>query len=63
MAKCQHSPRGIVTNQPSEYDPTRPHASISTCERPTCIAASVKWVAGKTNETATFRPFGSAVTA
>lgn len=58
--KCQHKPRGIVTNQPDGYDPSRAHASISTCDRPECVATSIAWVASKTNETATFKAFGGA---
>lgn len=60
MAKCRHKPKGMVTNQPNDYDPDRPHASIYTCDRPACLEASQQWVAAQTNETASFRPFGGA---
>lgn len=54
MSPCRHARKGIVTNQPGDYDPARPHASIQVCDRPECIRRAVSWVAGQTNETATY---------
>jgi hypothetical protein len=51
-----HSRIGLVTNQnPSEpYNAKRAHASVATCNRDECIAKGIKYVAGTTNETATY---------
>lgn len=49
---CSHKRKGIVTNQPGEYDRARPHASVSVCDRDVCIAKAIRYVAAQTNETA-----------
>ena len=52
MRQCTHVRKGIVTNQPGEYDSTRALAARSVCARQPCIDAAISWVAGDTNETA-----------
>lgn len=56
MALCHHARRGIVTNQPGAYDPSRPHAAASVCDRPACIREAKRYVAAETNETAVHVP-------
>jgi hypothetical protein len=56
MSPCKHIRTGIVTNQPGEYDPNRPHASVTCCNRGVCRDKAKRWVAGQTNETAYFIP-------
>jgi hypothetical protein len=51
---CTHARKGIVTNQPDGYDASRPHASRTVCDRPSCIAHAIQSVAGRTNETAVY---------
>lgn len=37
--KCRHVRKGIITNQPTEYDASRTHFSSCVCDRPECIRA------------------------
>jgi hypothetical protein len=49
---CPHywARAGIVTNQPSEYDKDRPHASVAVCGDTTCRARALAWVWQNTRE-------------
>lgn len=54
---CNHAKQvGYVSNQDG-YDRTRNHASVTTCERDSCIEAAKAWVLKKTGETGTLHPF------
>lgn len=50
-----HARVGLVTNQdPDDYDPSEPHASVAVCNRKACLNKAVKYVAGSTNRQATY---------
>lgn len=53
---CRHKRAGIVTTHPNGYIEGEAHAAESTCERPECIAAAIRRVAGAANRTAFYRP-------
>ena len=50
---CKHARKGVVTNQPDEYDQERPHASTAVCDREECIEDAKAWVWAITREAAT----------
>lgn len=55
--KSSHARTGIISNQDlSNWDKSRPLASVATCDRDECLAKGIKYVAGQTNETATYYP-------
>ena len=54
---ARHSRTGLVSNQDRRaFDTKRSLSSVSTCAAETCIAKAQKYVAGNTNETATYQP-------
>lgn len=61
MKACRHRPTGFVTNQDphNAIDFDRAHMSQTVCSRPTCVEWAQGKVAGFTNETATYYPFGA----
>ena len=55
-----HDRAGLVSNQPrGGYIAGRPLGMVSVCDLPKCIAKGIKYVAGNTNETATYQPDGA----
>lgn len=53
-----HNRTGLVSNQSryDEWDKTRSGISVAVCANEKCIAKAIKYVAGSTNETATYEP-------
>lgn len=52
----RHSRSGTVSNQDrDDFVQTRPLRMVSTCSRKDCIAKAVSYVAGKTNESASYQ--------
>lgn len=55
--KVSHKRAGIVSNQDRRsFDTKRTLSSVGVCAAPACIAKAIRYVAGQTNETATYQP-------
>lgn len=56
--KASHQRTGLVSNQDrhAPLDWSRAHASVTVCDSAECIRKAQTYVAGYTNETATYQP-------